>query len=228
MFSAKVLTTLGAAIGAVALASSAQAVTIISYDVTGAQASGFGGWAHTYGGTISGSGPLNYTGGSGTLNDGANGTSTNDTQLFQTSDGPTITAFLDSTATISTIDLLNGLFGNFIPGNITGVTVTIGSNSMAYSTTGFGAAETFTGFSQNQRVTLSGLLASTATSSFTLSNFVMQGDYRSYFSIGEIALDAQETSAVPESATWMMMIAGFGLAGSAMRYRRRKTSVLFA
>lgn len=34
--------------------------------------------------------------------------------------------------------------------------------------------------------------------------------------------------AVPESATWMMMIAGFGMAGTAMRYRRRKTSVLFA
>ena len=34
-------------------------------------------------------------------------------------------------------------------------------------------------------------------------------------------------NAVPESATWMMMIAGFGLAGTAMRYRRRKTAVSF-
>jgi hypothetical protein len=33
--------------------------------------------------------------------------------------------------------------------------------------------------------------------------------------------------AVPESATWMMMIAGFGLTGAAMRYRRRKTTVSF-
>jgi hypothetical protein len=33
---------------------------------------------------------------------------------------------------------------------------------------------------------------------------------------------------VPESSTWSMMIAGFGLAGGAMRYRRRKTSVTFA
>jgi len=33
---------------------------------------------------------------------------------------------------------------------------------------------------------------------------------------------------VPEASTWMMMIAGFGMAGSAMRYRRRKTSVSFA
>jgi hypothetical protein len=32
---------------------------------------------------------------------------------------------------------------------------------------------------------------------------------------------------VPESSTWTMMIAGFGLAGAAMRYRRRKTAVSF-
>ena len=34
--------------------------------------------------------------------------------------------------------------------------------------------------------------------------------------------------AVPEASTWMMMIVGFGAAGGAMRYRRRKTSVTFA
>lgn len=33
--------------------------------------------------------------------------------------------------------------------------------------------------------------------------------------------------AVPESSTWMMMLAGFGLAGGAMRYRRRRTAVSF-
>jgi hypothetical protein len=32
---------------------------------------------------------------------------------------------------------------------------------------------------------------------------------------------------VPESSTWTMMIAGFGLAGAALRYRRRKTAVSF-
>ena len=34
--------------------------------------------------------------------------------------------------------------------------------------------------------------------------------------------------AVPEAATWMMMIFGFGMAGSAMRYQRRSTKVSFA
>jgi hypothetical protein len=39
--------------------------------------------------------------------------------------------------------------------------------------------------------------------------------------------DGVPNGAVPESATWMMMIVGFGLAGTAMRYRRRKTTVAF-
>ena len=34
--------------------------------------------------------------------------------------------------------------------------------------------------------------------------------------------------AVPEAATWMMMIFGFGMAGAAMRYNRRSTKVTFA
>ena len=35
-------------------------------------------------------------------------------------------------------------------------------------------------------------------------------------------------AAVPEPATWAMMIGGFGAVGGAMRYRRRKTTVSFA
>ena len=37
-----------------------------------------------------------------------------------------------------------------------------------------------------------------------------------------------DVAAVPEPATWAMMIGGFGMMGGAMRYRRRKTSVSFA
>jgi hypothetical protein len=35
-------------------------------------------------------------------------------------------------------------------------------------------------------------------------------------------------AAVPETATWGMMIAGFGMIGAAMRYRRRSAKVTFA
>jgi PEP-CTERM motif len=33
--------------------------------------------------------------------------------------------------------------------------------------------------------------------------------------------------AVPEPATWAMMIGGFGMIGGALRYRRRRTRVAF-
>ncbi|WP_445192736.1 FxDxF family PEP-CTERM protein [Sphingomonas sp. Tas61C01] len=35
-------------------------------------------------------------------------------------------------------------------------------------------------------------------------------------------------NAVPEPATWAMMLVGFGMVGSAMRYRRRATKVVYA
>jgi hypothetical protein len=34
--------------------------------------------------------------------------------------------------------------------------------------------------------------------------------------------------AVPETATWMMMLAGFGMMGAGLRYRRRSANVKFA
>ncbi len=49
---------------------------------------------------------------------------------------------------------------------------------------------------------------------------------------GSTGFDAFEidalAAAVPEPGTWAMMILGFGLAGGALRFRRRKTSVAFA
>ena len=39
---------------------------------------------------------------------------------------------------------------------------------------------------------------------------------------------AAPVAAVPETATWVMMLAGFGLVGGGLRYRRRATGVRFA
>ena len=84
MFSLKHLA--GAAAMLVAFGS--QAVTITSYDILFARASGFAvGWNHTYNGTINslypGIGqPSLYSGGSGTLNDGLLADNRNNNQFF--------------------------------------------------------------------------------------------------------------------------------------------------
>ncbi|QQV79065.1 PEPxxWA-CTERM sorting domain-containing protein [Sphingomonas aliaeris] len=43
-----------------------------------------------------------------------------------------------------------------------------------------------------------------------------------------IFLTATDIGSVPETATWGMMIAGFGIMGAAMRTRRRSAKVSFA
>jgi PEP-CTERM motif len=50
-------------------------------------------------------------------------------------------------------------------------------------------------------------------------------DPREYYSIA--LYTNGRVGAVPEPATWAMMIGGFGAIGGAMRYRRRRTSVSF-
>ena len=35
-------------------------------------------------------------------------------------------------------------------------------------------------------------------------------------------------AAVPEPATWAMMLVGFGMMGASMRYRRRSTTTVYA
>lgn len=45
---------------------------------------------------------------------------------------------------------------------------------------------------------------------------------------GDAWFKASLTAAVPETATWGMMIAGFGMIGAALRTRRRSTKLVFA
>lgn len=42
------------------------------------------------------------------------------------------------------------------------------------------------------------------------------------------SLSFTPTSAVPEAATWAMMLVGFGMMGASLRYRRRSSTVAFA
>ena len=60
---------------------------------------------------------------------------------------------------------------------------------------------------------------------FTLGTFQLNSlvSGRSELTISELALGA-----VPEPATWAMLILGFGMVGGAIRYRRRETAVRLA
>ncbi len=53
-----------------------------------------------------------------------------------------------------------------------------------------------------------------------------QGD-PDYTGLSEVQFNGQTAGAIPESATWTMMIAGFGLVGAAARRRRHRVSVSF-
>lgn len=197
------------------------AQTITSYDITGADTSGFGGWSYNYSGTITGT---NYIGGAGTLNDGVIPNTQNNNHLFQLQRSPTITAYLDGFYTLSSISILSNYFNNGIPGNITGFSVTTGAISQFYSTTGFGGTGS-SGFPVNELATLSGPGSALAVDRFTLSGFTTAGNFPEFFAIGELNVNgtaAIVNGAVPEPATWAMMILGFGFVGGTMRTARRR------
>jgi PEP-CTERM motif len=53
------------------------------------------------------------------------------------------------------------------------------------------------------------------------------GGGANFVAYDDITFGSATPGAVPEPATWAMMIGGFGMVGGAMRYRRRKTAVSF-
>jgi hypothetical protein len=69
-----------------------------------------------------------------------------------------------------------------------------------------------------------------APTTVTLDNFYIR--YQSLVSTASSETSARGSgtvaAAVPEPATWGMMILGFGLVGASMRYRRRATRIRFA
>ena len=52
------------------------------------------------------------------------------------------------------------------------------------------------------------------------------GDYR--YALGEVQFSDTPIAAVPEPATWAMMMVGFAMLGASARYRRRATRIAIA
>jgi hypothetical protein len=178
----------------------AGAVGIVSYTTVNAPPSGYGGY--------------NYT--PTTLNDGLIPTYADDNLLLNLPDNPSITFMLDGTYTLSEIDILDAFAEDEITGNLASAVVTIGAQSAVVYNVGFGPIPlAYTGFHENESLTLTGLLASTPTDTFTLSGFVTNYPTMYQTTLGEVTV--QEASmtggggtggggSVPEPATWAMMI----------------------
>jgi hypothetical protein len=84
------------------------------------------------------------------------------------------------------------------------------------------------GFNCTQRVTFSELPRSGTISVDLLAtapDYFEGGQSRNGATFAFNATDASVTAAVPEPATWAMMIGGFGMVGGAMRSARRKQRV---
>jgi len=192
----KRMAVLTAALCGAGVAGIASAQSVTSYDVTDAARAGFGNWQHTYNGTIVDTGNFfadgiaftraNYTGGSGTLNDGSQGTGAGDTQLFANNNDarPIITLTLDGTYSIDNMTLYSFDSGNTIPGAIASVEVEIGGQSQVFTTSHSTTNDEF--------IDLTGSpLQGIPTNTVILKNFTHDGrpnGLPSLFCIGEIEL----------------------------------------
>lgn len=204
------------------------AAPVISYDITNGRANGYGNWSNSYSGqTVTTGATTNFTGGSGTLNDGITPNSLGNNQLFSTADNTIITTHFASTQTFSEVAFLNAYAGNTIPGNITAAVLTIGGVSQRIEAAAFGAVNPGNGYQFNQRFTITGLLAAAIGDTLTISRIETKGNIPQFYAIGEITV-ASVAAAVPEPATWAMMLVGFAMVGATARYRRRSTTAAFA
>lgn len=173
----------------------AQNPVITSYDITDAARTGFGGWGHNYGGSIVDTGSFSangfaftradYSGGSGTLNDGSEGSSPGDTQLFANNANarPRITLHLDGSYAIASITLYSFDSGNTIPGTLVACDVTIGGQTQSFNTTEPTLHDEFIDLSNSP-------LGNIPTNTVILDNFVWGGNngLNEMFCIGEIGL----------------------------------------
>jgi hypothetical protein len=68
----------------------------------------------------------------------------------------------------------------------------------------------------------------TATGTSFAAAGLIAGSYAFRVGSNQVTINVGMVPAVPEPASWAMMLAGFAMTGAAMRYRRRRTVVTVA
>lgn len=130
-----------------------------------------------------------------------------------------------------------GVGGGLCSGFVDSSTIDLGGDTLSLAITGGTApwnGAAFNGFE------FSGLSAGGLWSGYSLTtNFAGLGDSRITFSPDAVRVNMQGiaptegqsftitllSAAVPEPATWAMMLVGFGAIGATMRFRQRKTAL---
>ncbi|HEY8831770.1 MAG TPA: PEP-CTERM sorting domain-containing protein [Gemmatimonadaceae bacterium] len=219
-----------AATASLLLASSVQGQVITGYDITNVRLSGFGGWTHTYTGTITpvGGDLYNYSGGGGTLNDGLFGNNNFNSELFTLSDQSVFTLFLDGNYTLTNLNLY-GSFGegNFIPGTLTGATIGFGGSSAAITSTPFSVGPMCSSGPCDDAFSFAGTaLAGLSGNQITLSDFQggWVGDY-TYYSISEIDTQGGLSTTTPEPSSVVLLFSGLVAVFGAARRKLNFPSV---
>ena len=96
-------------------------------------------------------------------------------------------------------------------------TLTTSAGSTTYSATGLGFSVTDGNQAFSQYVQFQ-----------TTGERILSATFTNVPSIDAFEAANFSISAVPEAATWAMMLVGFGMIGAAVRYRRRATTIVYA
>ncbi len=205
-----------------------KAQSIASYDIENARAQNYGLWTNKYSGLITPaktSGLFNYTGGSGTLNDGIVPNGIENTQMIIGTDNPVITLHLSEKSTIKELNFYSMLYtGNYSAGNLKSATISYGGKSVTVDAFNWGptCSNPHAVFCNNKLDLSNTILNGVETDTIIISNFLTKSNYSPYYSIGEISLNGSLVSPVPEPGIYGMILAGLALIYLNARKKRKK------
>ncbi|MDO8069952.1 PEP-CTERM sorting domain-containing protein [Janthinobacterium sp. SUN176] len=204
---------------------SANAQTIVTYDIKNGRAKDAGNWNNNYDGTLTRVHPTldliyDYSGGKGSLNDGIVPSGVESTQFIYSPDNPIITLHLSGQSIIHEMNFYSMLHaGNVSAGNLSGAKISFGDQSLYLNATNWGP-KCSSNLCNNGFSFAGTALEGIATDVITISDFKNIGNGLPLYAIGEIVLNGSLVSPVPEPSTYGMLLVGIVAIGLQARRRR--------